>query len=163
MINISLNLENAYFSMRQKNHQSRQIKRCRCRSKMMFKFRSWRVVVDFAVDASPKAPTVGKPIHGTLILGVLPRNTTAKPTTHLHLLNDITFLAGEKKKSQKTRIKPKPEFEFFLLLMLLFHQKWEMWCGQEGWMVWLAFQGLYEPRMARMSATRTYLQRPQKS
>ncbi|RKZ98032.1 MAG: hypothetical protein DRQ43_02120 [Gammaproteobacteria bacterium] len=55
-----------------------------------------------------------KAIPGTLILGVVPRNTTAKPTTPPHLPNDITFLAGVENQKQgqeqhqKQRIKPEP-------------------------------------------------------
>ena len=72
----------------------------------MFKFRSWGGVVGFAVDASPKAPTVGKYVHVALILGVLPRNTTAKPTTPPHLLTCITFLSlGGREKSKEKSIR----------------------------------------------------------
>ncbi len=88
----------------------------RGRSKVVFfKAGRWSDVVHLAGDASPKAPTVGKAIPGSLILGVLPRTKSRRPeakplarqTTHDHLPTCIMFLAGSGKAKSGAKSKDK--------------------------------------------------------
>ena len=88
----------------------------RGRSKVVFfKAGSRSGVVHLAGDASPKAPTVGKAIHGSLFLGVLPRTKSRRPeakplarqTTPDHLPNCITFLAGSGKAKSRAKAENK--------------------------------------------------------
>ena len=100
------------------NDQSSHLERIVWRSKVVFfKAGSWSGIVHLAGDASPKAPTVGKAIHGTLFLGVLPRTKSRRfrrsplqGKQHLTtLLPASRFSLGVVKQNQKLRIKP--EFE----------------------------------------------------